>query len=547
MSNTDESIQRIMVKLGDANTSWFFDVREQAEQARASAHRLGIAVEADEAIPALPPGEFITDAAEFRQGVLLAILESHSLKTMFKDQLDALYQERLIDVRNALRELGWTGEQYQTLHRGDAAAVFAFEHAGAGRNVVGMTINGVFDDLTRTVAEMAKEADLAAERFMLANTQLDVLICAEDGSEGRFQVMRDPSGGIGETETMWRPGETDAATREVRIRLRRYGRAAGEAYAIPGGVWRDIENYGNTSTLWKEALRGASLENSVGAAYAEARRIEEESAFDAVQHLSNASIWQEGDQTRFNDWFGVSMIHSGTPLVLFRGAPDMEPFPEHDGWYGRGIYFVEHSAVADEEARAAFGEHAVIEVVPAHLRLTSPYVFTPRDHNSASNVQLMEELGFSQDEINDAFQVGQSAKIIRDALEARGHDGLVVRSLADGNEYVAFRSSQVLELHPEHVAVRDALVAEASRMALDHGDIGAVRGADPARNEVYVGPIVASTPSHLIQSVGRNSGVTHERARFGNVPAVGAKVQVSYEGGRAVVAALRERPAGHSR
>jgi len=548
MSNTDESIREIVVQLGEAKTSWFFDVSEQAEQARAIAQKLGVSVVADQAVGALQPDDFVTDASEFRHGVLLTILESRTLKATFKDQLDALYQERIIDVRNALRELGWTGDQYQSLHKGEAAAVFTFEHAGAGRNVVGMTVNGVFDDLTRSAAEMAAEADREAQRYMLANTRLDVMIVAEDNSEGKYQVMRDASGGIGETAAAWRPAETDAPTREVRLRLRRYGRSVGETYAVPGDVWRDIESYGNTSTLWKEALRGVSLENSVGAAYAEARKIEEEVAFEEVRDLSNASIWREDALAKFNAWYGTSMIHSGgTPLVVFRGAPDMEPYPEHDGWYGRGIYFVESSVAADETARAAFDDDTVIQIVPAHLRIMSPYVFTPRDHTSASNVQLMEDLGFSEDEINDAFREGQSAKLIRDTLEARGHDGLVVRSLADGNEYVAFRSSQVLELRPEHTAVRDALVAEARKIALDHGDIGQVRGADPERKDVYVGPIVASTPSHLIQSTGRNAGVIHERARFGEAPAVGTTVQVGYEGKRAVAVAIRERGAGRSR
>lgn len=546
MSNTDESIREIVVQLGETKTSWFFDVSEQAEQARAIAQKLGVSVVADQSAKALPPDDFVTDASEFRHGVLLTILESRPLKAAFMDQLDALYQERIIDVRNALRELGWTGDQYQTLHKGEAAAVFTFEHAGAGRNVVGMTVNGVFDDLTRTAAEMAAEADREAERYMLANTRLDVMIVAEDDSEGKFQVMRDVSGGIGETATAWRPAEPDAQTREVRLRLRRYGRAVGETYAVPGDVWRDIESYGHTSSVWKEALRGVSLENSVGAAYAEARKIEEEAAFEEVRDLSNASIWREDAQVKFNTWFGTSMIHSGTPLVVFR-VHDLEPYPEHDGWYGRGIYFVESSVAAEEAAQGAFDVDTVIQIVPAHLRITSPYVFTPRDHNSASNVQLMEDLGFSEEEINDAFRDGQSAKLIRDTLEARGHDGLVVRSLAEGNEYVAFRSSQVLELHPEHIAVRDALVAEARRIALDHGDIGQVRGADPERKDVYVGPIVASTPSHLIQSTGRNAGVIHERARFSEAPAVGTTVQVGYEGKRAVAVAVRERGAGHSR
>jgi hypothetical protein len=547
MSNTDGSIREIVVQLGETKTSWFFDVSEQAEQARAIAQKLGVSVVADQVVNVLPADDFVTDAREFRHGVLFTIFESRSLKAAFQDKLDALYQERIIDVRNVLREMGWTGGQYQTLHKGEAAAVFTFEHAGAGRNVVGVTVNGVFDDLTRTAAEMAAEADREAQRYMLANTRLDVTIVAEDNREGKFQVMRDVSGGIGETGTFWRSAETNAHTREVHLRLRRYGRAVGETYAVPGEVWRDIENYGHTSTLWNEALRGKSLENSVGAAYAEARKMEEEAAFEEVRDLSNASIWHEEAQAKFSAWYGTSMIHSGTPLVVFRGAPDMEPYPEHDGWYGRGIYFLASSVAADEAARAAFGDDTVIQIVPAHLRIMSPYVFTPRDHTSASNVQLMEDLGFSEDEINDAFRDGQSAKLIRDTLEARGHDGLVVRSLAEGNEYVAFRSSQVLELHPEHIAVRDALAAEARMIALDHGDIGQVRGADPKQKDVYVGPIVASTPSHLIQSTGRNAGVIHERARFSEAPAVGTTVQVAYEGKQAAAIAIRERGAGHSR
>ncbi len=80
-------------------------------------------------------------------------------KLYWQDRLDSVFQGRVIAVRNALRALGWDGSMMGDLSKNGTEAVFDFEHVGAGRNVAGMTVNGIRDDLTRTPEELAKAVD----------------------------------------------------------------------------------------------------------------------------------------------------------------------------------------------------------------------------------------------------------------------------------------------------------------------------------------------------------------------------------------------------
>lgn len=73
----------------------------------------------------------------------------------WQDVLDDLFGKRLIDIRNALRARGWEGEQYGPLYREGVEARFSMVRVGAGYNVVGLTVNGLKDDLTLTPAAMA--------------------------------------------------------------------------------------------------------------------------------------------------------------------------------------------------------------------------------------------------------------------------------------------------------------------------------------------------------------------------------------------------------
>lgn len=57
---------------------------------------------------------------------------------MFQDPLDAFFQGRYIAIRNALREIGWQGEEYGDLSKYGYTLVPDFETAGAGGNLVGL-------------------------------------------------------------------------------------------------------------------------------------------------------------------------------------------------------------------------------------------------------------------------------------------------------------------------------------------------------------------------------------------------------------------------
>lgn len=261
-------------------------------------------------------------------------------------------------------------------------------------------------------------------------------------------------------------------------------------------------------------------------------------AFSKLADLTQASSWSPQQQGDFNAWFARSMIHQGAPLVLFRGtAASADLFPQTDGWYGRGIYFTDNSMDAQEYAIASQeAEGGVAKILPVFLRIEKPYLFTERDQDAASNVQLMQMLGFSEKDISAALRQESSPELIRQALEAKGHDGLVVQS-SDGNEYVAFSDTQVLRLPRGHQAVVDALGYEAKTSARQLG-FEMVRAADPQDTRAHIGPIVGATGAYFIQSTGRASAVIHDKERFAVTPELGGVAEVRYDAGRAVISGV---------
>jgi hypothetical protein len=91
----------------------------------------------------------------------------------YQDALDDLFQRRIVDVRNALRELGWQGEQNAPLTKNDAKLEIHVTNYGGGANVVGVKFyvtgnrkptatygaDGMVDDLSATPAELAALID----------------------------------------------------------------------------------------------------------------------------------------------------------------------------------------------------------------------------------------------------------------------------------------------------------------------------------------------------------------------------------------------------
>jgi len=94
----------------------------------------------------------------------------------------------------------------------------------------------------------------------------------------------------------------------------------------------------------------------------------------------------------------------------------------------------------------------------------------------------------------------------------------------------------------ELVAAIDASYAFAVKAARDEfGD--QVQIGAPTETTRAVGPVVARTDFHLVQSVGRDAVIVHDLAKLDKVPAVGKSVAIQYENGRGVVAE-KERQRG---
>lgn len=99
------------------------------------------------------------------------VMQHEPLQLWFQDRLDSFFGSRIIDVRNALRERGWEGENYaRLLKKGEAGFEARTKNVGAGANVVGVTYTvyavgpvpfELTDDLTKTAEEIAAAIDAA--------------------------------------------------------------------------------------------------------------------------------------------------------------------------------------------------------------------------------------------------------------------------------------------------------------------------------------------------------------------------------------------------
>lgn len=66
------------------------------------------------------------------------VLRDEALQLEYQDELDSYFQGRLIDVRNALRGMGWDGEKFGELTKNGAKLEVQTQRVGAGSNVVGI-------------------------------------------------------------------------------------------------------------------------------------------------------------------------------------------------------------------------------------------------------------------------------------------------------------------------------------------------------------------------------------------------------------------------
>lgn len=263
MNATADGYYRLNVQVGENRMDWYFDLAAQVEAARGHAYQLGVRPLIDDRVPAIPQGDFVTDADEFRNGVLGQIMADRDLRLAHSDSLDSLFGERVIEVRNALRAQGWGGDTYDILTKDGARACFMFDHAPRGRNVIGMSVNGIEDTLEMPASEIAAQVTAGAQEHLKRNRRVDVVIVAKDSSEGAYSVAFGEAGHVVETSIQWKPEPSDAETQEVRLRMRRYVRFDGDPYVMSGDTWRDLEDRGDTAALWANLLSGVPFEQAV--------------------------------------------------------------------------------------------------------------------------------------------------------------------------------------------------------------------------------------------------------------------------------------------
>lgn len=97
------------------------------------------------------------------------VMADPKMQLKYQDSLDALFQGRIVAVRNSLRGLGWSAEHYSwPMTKGSYSMDVSIKHVGPGKNVVGVSYvvkgPGGFnlktgDSLTKTPEQIAAEID----------------------------------------------------------------------------------------------------------------------------------------------------------------------------------------------------------------------------------------------------------------------------------------------------------------------------------------------------------------------------------------------------
>lgn len=266
MIDHEGPLYQLDVRIGATRTACFFNSNAEFDKARGFANYLGLGLLTKDDLSTMPQDHFFADAEQFRKGVIAEILADRALRVTNSDVLDSMFNQRIFEVRDALRAEGWHGAGYDILTKDGANAVFKFDHAPNGRNVIGMSVNGIEDTFELSAKDLAVEVTKGAPDHLIRNRRVDVALVAADGSEGAYSVAFGDDDRLVETPIKWKPAQPEGATHEVRVRLRSYGRFAGDAYVLTGDIWRDLESEGETDKLWKNLLAGVPGEQAVQAA-----------------------------------------------------------------------------------------------------------------------------------------------------------------------------------------------------------------------------------------------------------------------------------------
>lgn len=317
MTSANEGFHRLHVEVGTTGSEWYFDSLLEAYNARRAANHFGVKIVAENQVAELPCGAQPVSAHQFRHETLRVILAHRSTRLQHQDTVDSIYSGRVIDVRNALRSLGWVGGPYDTLQKEDAKAIFWFDHSPQGRNVIGMSINGIEDDLSLPAPKIAQLVTAGANEHLRRNRRIDVQIVAEDGTEGAYSVAYNTGEHIEKLPVEWKPQQPDTATAEVRLRMRRYGRLDGAAYTLSGDTWSTIESNGQVDGLWEKLLSGMPAGQAV-AKVLENLTNNQPTIDDDIQHARTVAAMYEMNFVRMADHTDVNQ--SVGPIVAITPA-----------------------------------------------------------------------------------------------------------------------------------------------------------------------------------------------------------------------------------
>lgn len=132
------------------------------------------------------PVDEITDATQ--AGDYAKIMNDEEQLKEWQDPLDSFFQSRLIDTRNALRDLGWTGERFKDLSKNGYTLKMDLMQVGGGGNVVGVTYS-----ILDTEFRLRDDLSLAAQGLA---GRIDSAVPAQTENEQNVQMNNEAPAGI---------------------------------------------------------------------------------------------------------------------------------------------------------------------------------------------------------------------------------------------------------------------------------------------------------------------------------------------------------------
>lgn len=147
----------------------------------------------------------------------------------------------------------------------------------------------------------------------------------------------------------------------------------------------------------------------------------------------------------FKGWFGDSKVvdAQGRPLVVYHGTD--ADFSEFERTEDIGFHFGDHDA-ANARAALADEEGGGGNVRPVYLRISNPLRLP--DLHTWGPVEVaaaLRQAGVLATRQADSFAEYNDREMVRDALTAKGYDGIVYRNETEGSgdSYIVFEPGQI--------------------------------------------------------------------------------------------------------